>query len=252
MSRESYIRGFLKAAQAIVAARKPAVKPVRQAAKTQPVKPVSPVLTDADFNTEDIVKRINQGIDLALPFAKKWEKYKQDAYLDKVSNKMTVGYGLTSIPDKDPKTGKFNMLGKWRPVRAGDKLTEAESDMLMKHVMRNNASKMYSDLKWTRTLEPRSLAALYDIAYNGGVNLLYDGKSPNLNKIMNAADWRDRDRLLVKELPTYRKSNGKVVKGLENRRRAAVLAFAGMKRAAEIAAFQRIANSILAKRKAVG
>ena len=246
MSRESYIRGFLKAAQAIVTARKPAVKPVRQAAKSQPVKPVSPVLADADFNNEEIAKRINQGIDLALPFVKKWEKYKQDAYLDRVANKMTVGYGLTSIPDKDPKTGKFNMLGKWRPVRAGDKLTEAESDMLMKHVMRNNASRMYKDLKWTRTLEPRSLAALYDIAYNGGVNLLYDGKSPNLNKMMNAADWRDRDGLLANELLTYRKSNGKAVKGLANRRKAGVGAFSGRKTPEERAAFQRIIDAITA------
>ncbi len=246
MSRISYIRGFLKTAQAMLATAKPVAQPP---ARPQPAKRVGPALADSDFNNEEIVKRINEGIDLALPFAKKWEKYRQDAYLDTVGNKITVGCGLTSIPERDPKTGKFNLLGKWRPVRQGDKLTEAESDMLMKHIMRNNASKMYSDLKWTRTLEPRSLAALYDIAYNGGVNLLYDKKSPGLNKMMNAANWKDRDRLLAAQLLTYRKSGGKVVKGLENRRRDAVSSFAGRKRAAEAAEFQRIMNAIMARKK---
>jgi len=151
---------------------------------------------------------------LVAPFVEQHEGFKPNAYWDVKG--WTVGHGHTLI--KDPVTGKM------RPVRKGDTMDRKTSSALVLKRLRDNAASLYKDVKWTRTLSPGALAALYDVAYNAGPGILSAAKSPSLNKSM-LTPGADRDSIVWRELPTYRTANGKVVKGLENRRADAALAF---------------------------
>lgn len=165
---------------------------------------------------DDIAGRANEAVRLVAPFIEKHEGYRQNAYWDKIGKKWTVGHGHTFMPD--PKTGKL------RAVTKGDTMDAAASSALVKERLRRNAASMYRDLQWTRSLSPGALAALYDIAYNAGPGVLSAAKSPSLNRRMNALG-ADRDAVAFAEVPTYKKSGGKVVKGLVNRRADALKAF---------------------------
>lgn len=165
---------------------------------------------------DDVANRANEAIRLVAPFVEKHEGFRANAYWDKIGKKWTVGHGHTFIPD--PKTGKL------RSVVKGDIIDLKASSALVRDRLRQNASKMYKDLKWTRTLSPGALAALYDVAYNAGVGTLSSAKSPSLNSRMNAPG-ADRDAIAFDEVLTYKKSGGKVIKGLLNRRMAALKAF---------------------------
>lgn len=166
-----------------------------------------------------MAQRAEQAMKLVAPFIEKHEGFRQKAYWDKIGKKWTVGHGHTFI--RDAKTGKL------RAVTKGDTMDAAASSALVRDRLRQNASKMYKDLQWTRTLSPGALAALYDIAYNAGTGTLSAAKSPSLNRRMNAPG-ADRDAIAFEEVPTYKKSGGKVVKGLLNRRMDAVKAFKGL------------------------
>lgn len=165
---------------------------------------------------DDIAGRANEAVRLVAPFIEKHEGYRQNAYWDKIGKKWTVGHGHTFI--RDAKTGKL------RAVTKGDTMDAAASSALVRDRLRSNAASMYKDLQWTRTLSPGALAALYDIAYNAGPGVLSAAKSPSLNRKMNAPG-ADREAVAWSEVPTYKKSGGKVVKGLVNRRADAVKAF---------------------------
>lgn len=165
---------------------------------------------------DDVANRANEALKLVAPFVEKHEGFRQKAYWDNIGKKWTVGHGHTFIPDA--KTGKL------RAVAKGDTMDLAASSALVRKRLRQNAASMYKDLAWTRTLSPGALAALYDVAYNAGTGALSATKSPSLNRSMNAPG-ADRDAIVWKELPTYRTSGGRVVKGLENRRADAAKAF---------------------------
>ena len=189
-----------------IAQSKPVAQPVAQPA--------------ANAQSPDLVaQRAEQAMKLVAPFIEKHEGFRQKAYWDKIGKKWTVGHGHTFI--RDAKTGKL------RAVTKGDTMDAAASSALVRDRLRQNASKMYKDLQWTRTLSPGALAALYDIAYNAGTGTLSAAKSPSLNRRMNAPG-ADRDAIAFEEVPTYKKSGGKVVKGLLNRRMDAVKAFKGL------------------------
>lgn len=164
---------------------------------------------------DDAANYANQAIELAVPFIKKHENYKPKAYWDKTGKKWTVGHGHTYIPD--------SITGKMRQVREGDTMDEAASEGLLKKIVRNNAASLYRKHKsWITRLDPYSLAALYDIAYNAGPGIFDDSKggSPNLNKMMRKPNL-NASEIFWKEVPTYRYSNHKEVEGLANRRRDA-------------------------------
>ena len=215
MSRESYIRGFMKVA----------LDATQYEFANSPTLPLN-----LDHSGDIIADRYNQAVDLVYPFIKKWEKeivpkgwdkskwYGKAGY-DKVGGKWTIGNGLTTIYDKK--------LGKYRNVREGDTITQEENDARVKAVLRANASKMYKNLEWSRTLSPRALAKLMDVGYNCGINALYSKKSPNLNKSMANASWLEREKIGDREIPTYRLSNGTRYPGLENRRKDSLLYFGG-------------------------
>ena len=165
---------------------------------------------------DDIAGRANEAVRLVAPFIEKHEGFRQKAYWDKIGKKWTVGHGHTFI--RDAKTGKL------RAVTKGDTMDAAASSALVLDRLRSNAASMYKDLQWTRTLSPGALAALYDIAYNAGPGVLSAAKSPSLNRRMSAPG-ADRDAIAFAEVPTYKKSGGKVIKGLVNRRADALKAF---------------------------
>lgn len=178
-------------------------------------KPVAQQAESLDL----VAQRAEQAMKLVAPFVEKHEGFRGNAYWDRIGKKWTVGHGHTFIPD--PKTGKL------RAVVKGDTIDAKASSALVRDRLRQNASKMYKDLQWTRSLSPGALAALYDVAYNAGTGTLSAAKSPSLNRRMNAPG-ADRDAIAFEEVPTYKKSGGKVVKGLLNRRMDAVKAFKGL------------------------
>lgn len=171
-------------------------------------------------DSDDIVNRVNEAIRLVVPFIKQHEGYRHNAYWDKHGKKYTLGHGHTFIPDANTR--------KLRAVTKYDTMDEAASSSLVIDRLRRNAAFMYRKLPWTRTLSPGALAALYDIAYNAGPGVLSAAKSPSLNRRMNAPG-ADRDAIAFAEVPTYKKSGGKVIKGLVNRRADALKAFQSQK-----------------------
>ena len=179
-------------------------------------KPVSKPVARTSAYPDLVAQRAEQAMKLVAPFIEKHEGFRQKAYWDKIGKKWTVGHGHTFI--RDAKTGKL------RAVTKGDTMDAAASSALVRDRLRSNAASMYKDLQWTRTLSPGALAALYDIAYNAGPGVLSAAKSPSLNRKMNAPG-ADREAVAWSEVPTYKKSGGKVVKGLVNRRADAVKAF---------------------------
>ena len=190
-----------------IAQSKPVAQPVSQPVARPAANAQSPDL---------VAQRAEQAMKLVAPFIEKHEGFRQKAYWDKIGKKWTVGHGHTFI--RDAKTGKL------RAVTKGDTMDAAASSALVRDRLRSNAASMYKDLQWTRTLSPGALAALYDIAYNAGPGVLSAAKSPSLNRKMNAPG-ADREAVAWSEVPTYKKSGGKVVKGLVNRRADAVKAF---------------------------
>ena len=188
-------------------------------AKIAQSKPVPQPVARPAASPDLLFQRAEQAMKLVAPFIEKHEGFRQKAYWDKIGKKWTVGHGHTFIPD--PKTGKL------RAVVKGDTIDAKASSTLVRNRLRQNASKMYKDLQWTRSLSPGALAALYDVAYNSGTGTLSAAKSPSLNRRMNAPG-ADRDAIAFEEVPTYKKSGGKVVKGLLNRRMDAVKAFKGI------------------------
>ena len=182
-------------------------------------KPVAQPVAQPAASPDLVAQRAEQAMKLVAPFIEKHEGFRQNAYWDKIGKKWTVGHEHTFIPD--PKTGKL------RAVVKGDTIDAKASSALVRNRLRQNASKMYKDLQWTRSLSPGALAALYDVAYNAGTGTLSAAKSPSLNRRMNAPG-ADRDAIAFEEVPTYKKSGGKVVKGLLNRRMDAVKAFRGL------------------------
>lgn len=183
----------------------PGVEPERYIAGKAYMMPVkSPV---------DAYGNFRKAVDLAAPFIEKHEGFRGNAYWDVIGNKWTVGHGHTEI--KDPKTGKV------RPVVKGDVMTAKDSSDLLKSRLRQDASKMYGKMKWSRGLKPGYIAALLDIAYIAGLGILSPGKSPSFTKKVTAPG-ADVEAIVRSELPTYRKSNGKVVPAIERRRKEAI------------------------------
>ena len=185
-------------------------------AKIAQSKPVSKPVARPAASPDLLFQRAEQAMKLVAPFIEKHEGFRQKAYWDKIGKKWTVGHGHTFI--RDSKTGKL------RAVAKGDTMDAATSSALVRARLRSNAASMYKDLKWTRTLSPGALAALYDIAYNAGPGVLCAAESPSLNRKMNAPGAA-RAALASEAAPTYKKSGGKVIKGLMNRRADALKAF---------------------------
>lgn len=156
-------------------------------------------------------ERLLAAIGSATDFIKQHEGFKEEAYWDKFGKVWTVGYGQTQIVD--PTTGEM------RPVKEGDRVTEEDAAKFVDQRVRSIAADIHKKHKpWRNRLSANALAALYDVAYNAGVGVLSASNSPNLNRRLNDLTNANGDSIVWDELPTYKKSGGRVIQGLVNRR----------------------------------
>jgi GH24 family phage-related lysozyme (muramidase) len=163
-------------------------------------------------NSDQLFHRVNAAIADTVPFTQSWEKYEPEAYWDDIGKKWTVGHGITHIRDAT--------TGKMRPVQEGDTMTESDSAMQAKRIMRQNAVAMYYNLPWFRKLDQSTMSAVLDKAYNAGWGVFSPNKSPNLNKKMSVPD-ADPNSVYWSEHDTYASAGGKKnVPGLVNRQKA--------------------------------
>lgn len=177
----------------------------------------------AGVSSDDAYHKIKWAIDDVIPFIKDIEKFRPEAYQDAVG-KWTVGYGQTQIQDP--------ITGEWRKVVQGDTTTEKAASAFVEQRVRDNAIRLRrAHPNWEDNLSKESLAGLYDVAYNSGVDILSSDRSPNLNERLQKAT-KDHDSIVWSEFPTYRKatitnkdgSKTKVVlEGLVNRRKLGAL-----------------------------
>jgi GH24 family phage-related lysozyme (muramidase) len=165
--------------------------------------------TAADFAGGDAdPDRFHHAINEVIPFIKKHEGFRENAYQDSVG-KWTIGYGQTEIDG--------------RPVREGDVIDEATASKFVEQRVRDNAIRMHKEMPWTDKASKAGLAAMYDLAYNMGLKALGSAKSPALNREgMAAVDSLAADAAIMKQVPTYVKAGGKRLKGLVNRRNDAL------------------------------
>lgn len=125
---------------------------------------------------------------------KTFEGYRPNAYVDSVGV-VTIGYGSTHWMD-----------GK--KIRLGEKITLEGAELLLHWEL--NKSNVIDDLSLTQN----QYDALTSFIYNCGVNAFL--KSTLFKKIkINANDIQIKNEFLK-----WNKGNGKVIKGLTNRRNA--------------------------------
>lgn len=124
---------------------------------------------------------------------RKWEGYSSSAYPDPATGgkPFTIGYGTTFYPDKTP-------------VKEGDVITEQEANNLL-------AWYCTTQIQLPKGIfNPKQKMALYSLIYNIGATAFNRSKCKraieNQNWITAYKEW------------TWTKADGKVMKGLVNRR----------------------------------
>ena len=120
------------------------------------------------------------------------------------ANRWTISYGLTHYPDGTP-------------VKEGDKIDQATANQMFDIVLQKFEKQVRMILGDTLlvTLPPDSISALVSFAYNCGITAF--AKSTLLKKIrLNKLDFDG----IEYEFSRWNKANGKVLKGLEERRKA--------------------------------
>lgn len=160
---------------------------------------------------DQVYERHAAAMDAVVPFIKAHEGFRPEAYLDPVG-KWTIGYGQTEIGG--------------RPVMQGDTIDEETATEFVRQRVRRNADAIYRNMEWTRNASSGALAALYDLAYNGGVGMIGPVRSPTLNRMGAEALTRDAvDEAVWSQLPTYVSAGGRRMRGLVKRRSDAISQF---------------------------
>ena len=131
-----------------------------------------------------------------MDFIKKWEGFRKDAYLPTPDDVLTIGYGHTI------------------DVKKGDVVTEPEAhDNLIQYV-KDNVDTVINDTV-TYPLEQNQRDAISSLIYNVGGTAW--GKS-NALKRLNAGDLTQFKEEAFSKGKGWVKQNGKVLRGLYNRR----------------------------------
>lgn len=161
---------------------------------------------------------INNSIRIAKEFIMKWEKCysaspnsnvavnknadpssKVYAYLDKIANVWTIGWGNT-----------YNLDGS--KVRQGQVITKKEADDLIDGIIRQMEQSIRSSIPYN-TLTDNEYASIISIAYNAGKGNLLASRIPNaLNSNKSKIEVAN---IIQDSIVT---SRGKFVQGLKNRR----------------------------------
>lgn len=155
-------------------------------------------------------------IDFVRPMIHDYEQFRPDAYLDEHSNKWTIGYGQTEIDG--------------RPVREGDVITERDASAWTEKRL-NRDFAILSKRKGFAAMKPHEQAAILDIAYTTGSDFDVIDEKTGEYKFKNTRAALDDPKLKesFRELiPQFRRSNGKIVEGLVNRRRDTLDMFKGL------------------------
>jgi lysozyme len=134
--------------------------------------------------------------DTTIDMIKKHEGYRSEAYEDVVAV-WTIGYGNTFYEDGTK-------------VKAGDKITRAKAEKLLRYVVNDFASEVDSMLKVQ--LNPCQFGALVSFSYNVGLSAL---KRSTLLKKVNA---NPDDAGIALEFEKWVKAGGKTYPGLLKRR----------------------------------
>jgi len=137
-------------------------------------------------------------LDKAINLIKQFEGLKLEAYQCS-AGVWTIGYGTT----KYPSGGK---------VQKGDKCTLEAANTLLQNDVECFSEELNSALDQEIDLNENEYAALLSLCYNIGIT---NFKKSTLLKKLSANDFKGAaDQFLV-----WNKAGGKVVKGLENRRK---------------------------------
>lgn len=115
------------------------------------------------------------------------------------ANKDTIGYGNTFYPDGTK-------------VKAGDVITKERADELFEIIAEDFSNKVAPLIK--KDLSDNNFSALVSFAYNAGVGNL---KNSTLLKKVNA---NPEDETIRAEFMKWVRAGGKVLVGLERRRKA--------------------------------
>ncbi|MEK4425386.1 glycoside hydrolase family protein [Solibacillus sp. FSL K6-1523] len=134
---------------------------------------------------------------VGLALVQKWEGFYANAYLCP-ANKWTIGYGTTKWPN-----GKA--------VKKGDTITKKEALSLLEQQVNEHATAMFNYVKVPLT--QNQFDALASFHYNLGAHIL--SKDKVLVNYINAKDWANTTRVMQ----LYKKSGGKVLQGLVDRRK---------------------------------
>ena len=115
------------------------------------------------------------------------------------AGRWTIGYGNTFFED-----------GK--PVKPGDRITQAKADQLFELIVGNFADKVAKEIK--TILTDNQFAAIVSLSYNIGIGNLQ--KSTLLKKV----NFNPNDPTIRAEFARWNKAGGKVLAGLTRRREA--------------------------------
>ncbi len=146
----------------------------------------------------------------ALTIIKRWEGCKLEAYPDPGTGgePWTIGWGTTIINS--------------RPVRPGQRISQAEADQLVEQGVRAKGAQVLGLLPMAAKWRPNQIAALVSWAYNVGAGAVEDS---TLRKRLLAGE--DPTTVVAEELPRWNKGGGRVLEGLVSRRADEVRLFTG-------------------------
>ena len=143
-----------------------------------------------------------------IQIIKQFEGLRLDAYLCP-ANVPTIGYGATSI--------------NGRPVKIGDKITEAQAVQLLQEQVKNvYAPGVFELIPASTAFRPTQQAALISWAFNVGLSAVEES---TLRK--RIANKENPITVIPEELIRWDKADGKPLEGLTRRRKAEIELFIG-------------------------
>lgn len=148
-------------------------------------------------------KQIDLGA--ALDLIKSFEGCRLEAYPDPASGgePWTIGVGCTRYQDG-------------RPVRKGDRITQSEADLLLRHEVEQVALKLAGSVPAWREMSAAQQCALVSFAFNLGSGFYGAPGFETISKRLREKDWaRIPEALLL-----YRNPGSSVEAGLRRRREA--------------------------------
>lgn len=134
--------------------------------------------------------------------------------------KASEGLRLEAYPDPGSKDGKPVTIGygttriDGKPIKLGTKITKAQAEQYLRADLEKFADGVAALIKVK--LNANQFGALVSFAYNVGLEAF---KNSTLLRLLNAGDYKS----VPDQLRRWNKNDGKVMKGLTNRREAEIV-----------------------------